>query len=144
MTTFESTPIDDFRIPPGYAAIRVDAVDGTRHYFEAYEGPRKIGEFEWPSEAVEACITDSKTRGWVKSRYDRIGGDDEEEPVPKDGCQRCGKPTEYDGATIRWRCQVCDKRICRGCTLTVPGQGVYFDTTLCSHACWVEAGRPEE
>lgn len=146
------TAVNDFRIPPGYTVNRVDAwvgpaCDMGHARFEALEGKRKIGDFGFKSDAIEACRKDTKKKGWAKGRYDLIreAADEEDAPPPPvDGCSKCGRKVEDDGAMVLWRCQVCDKIVCRRCTLTVPGIDQYFDTTLCSHACWVEAGRPDE
>lgn len=61
---------------------------------------------------------------------------------------RCGKRVHKDGSPVTWRCHVCKRLVCRGCTLTmppIPGEPEeYYSLTLCSLACWVTAGMPED
>ena len=135
----------DFRIPPGYRVVLIETITSPDRY-EAHEGPqRKLGDFEFSSDAVEACIEDARSRGWLKSRYQRIAeGGEEPPPAHAEGCCRCGKLVEEDGTKVGWDCQACYRLVCRDCTLVIPGERTYYFMTLCSHACWVKAGKPSE
>lgn len=141
------TPVQDFRIPAGYTVILHEGVEIPDRY-EAREGQRKLADFDYKDDAVQACIEDNKKRGWAKSRYDIIAAEDEDAPKKKKkGCSKCDKTVnDADGTKVQWMCNVCDSLVCRDCTLTIPGSMPieYFHETLCSHACWEKAGRPEE
>lgn len=150
MTTWErKTTVSDFRIPAGYEVTHHEnrGYDSPDRWYEAHEGKRKVGEYGYKDDAIEACCEDAKKKGWAKSRYDIIAADDEEEPTPAEGCGVCGKTkNEEDDSEVLWKCSVCEKTVCRACTLTIPGSrpAEYFYQTLCSHVCWEKAGRPDE
>jgi hypothetical protein len=61
-------------------------------------------------------------------------------------CGQCGKAVNSDGSPVLWKCQVCQKNVCRDCTRTIPGKQPpeYHHMTLCSEECWDKAGRPME
>jgi hypothetical protein len=55
-----------------------------------------------------------------------------------------GKPWMAPNEPIEWRCRVCERLVCRNCTLTRPdsrmsdypfGWAEYYATTYCSEAC---------
>ena len=75
------------------------------------------------------------------------------------GCYVCGKLTHDDGSPVTWKCQICDRTVCRDHTLTIPGRWPpeYYTMTLCKpkldmqiveaiheESCWELAGRPDE
>ncbi len=65
-----------------------------------------------------------------------------------------------DESPVLWKCQVCDKTICRKHALTIPGRVPveFYEMTLCApdgvlqaviqiheeSSCWEKAGRPDE
>jgi len=64
-----------------------------------------------------------------------------------DGCCRCGRTqNDDDGSQVEWECQICDRLVCRHCTMTIPHSvpREYYEMTLCSPECWEKAGRPDE
>lgn len=148
MSTYErKTVVQDIRIPPGYEVSYHEnrGYDSPDRWYEAHQGKRKLGEHGRKDDAIEACVEDAKKRGWQESRYDKILA----EEVPADPaftCGTCRKTEHEDGSKVTWKCSVCEKTICRECTLTIPGSCPleYFERTLCSHACWIAAGRPDE
>ena len=133
-------------IPPGYEVIRCE--DLYKVWYEAQFRSRSLGNFCYENEAVKACVKDQAERGWAKSRYDIIAADEEQQASekPSEGCCQCGKTKHEDGSEILWECQMCNRTVCRDCTLVIPGSypREYFFQTLCSHECWLRAGRPEE
>jgi hypothetical protein len=61
-------------------------------------------------------------------------------------CSQCGALAHGNAdPPITWKCQVCNRLVCRSCTLTIPGSDPveYYETTLCSRTCWEKAGRPD-
>jgi len=160
------TPICDYDIPIGYrvALCETSGFGWPEDWFEAREAKRELGRFETRSDAIEACRNDD---GWRKNRYDYINEEDEalvtlsgpdachtcgktfgpETPdaCTCDGCYICGKTHESSEDTkVRRRCRVCNRLICRDCTLLARGERKYLDETLCSRACWYALGSPKE
>lgn len=141
-------PISDRRIPAGYEVTYHEnrGYDSPDRWYEAREGRRKIGiNFGRKDDAIEACVEDAKKRRWQETRYDKIMAEDAPEEPPQ-VCAKCGKSRHEDDSKVTWRCSVCESTVCRDCTLTIPGSCPleYFERTLCSHACWITAGRPDE
>lgn len=67
-----------------------------------------------------------------------------------EGCYKCGRTINHDpresklDSPVWWKCQVCERLICRGCTLLKPnnhpdinpfGLLEYYDETYCSDEC---------
>lgn len=66
-------------------------------------------------------------------------------------CGVCGTEKHEDGSPVTWQCQVCEKKVCRDCTLLIKNfdgslriPHEYYEMTLCSDACWEAAGKPVE
>jgi hypothetical protein len=74
------------------------------------------------------------------------------------GCYICGATINpEDGSPVLWKCQGCDRTICRKHTKTTSDGLQFLETTLCSpdpdtvivekiheENCWENAGRPDE
>jgi hypothetical protein len=52
-------------------------------------------------------------------------------------CCQCGRTENFEGEPVTWVCQVCNKHVCRFCTLVKPKSvpREYYHATLCSLEC---------
>lgn len=50
-------------------------------------------------------------------------------------CETNGTPWVAPPEPLRWRCHVCDRLVCRNCTLVRKDVGQYYYHTYCSEAC---------
>jgi hypothetical protein len=66
---------------------------------------------------------------------------------PRRDCRACGTLTNADGSPVLWRCGRCGHLVCQQCARLIPnqpGRPEYHHETLCSEACWIAAGKPDE